>query len=74
MHSGNDDKTLADLCDVNTEQQSRSSTKHTSIETVVYKRARNLDLLADIYLPQEVATEKRPIGNDLRSDLINRFY
>ena len=74
MHSDNDCSTFGDLCDPPIAQQSTSSPKHTSVETVVYKRAGNLDLLADIYLPQEVTTEKRSIGKDLRSDPTNHFY
>lgn len=62
MSLGNDDTTFEDLCDLTTAQELPSPPKRTSIETVVYKRAGNLDILADIYLPQEVTTKRRPIA------------
>lgn len=71
MHPDNDASTFGDLCDLATVQQNPPSPKHTSVETVVYKRAGNLDLLADIYLPHEVTTKKRPIGKIFRSNLTN---
>ena len=64
MHPGNDDGTLGDIGDLAAAQENPPSPKHTFVETVVYKRTGNLDLIADIYLPQEATTEKRPIGKD----------
>ena len=74
MHPSNDDTTFDACCDQATAQESPSSPNYVSIETVVYKRAGNLELLADIYLPQEVTTKKRPLGENLLSDLTNHSY
>ena len=62
MHPSNEDTTFENSWDQASAQEPPSPLKHTSIETVVYKRAGNLALLADIYIPQEVTTKKRPIG------------
>ena len=72
MHPVNDATTFEDCCEHATAQAPPLPPKYTSIETVVYKRAGNLELLADIYLPQAVTTKKRPIGENLPHDLIKR--